>query len=121
MQGPGEVRIAACIVPSSNFEFDFGTALAGVIAGYDIVRLPQLFKRKRSMQQSVFALQSAGYTEIESKTLDPRPANAGHETALPRHEHCSATPLSAMALIVQARTQPTSRGFSDGKAKGLGR
>jgi quercetin dioxygenase-like cupin family protein len=38
------------------------------------------FKRKRSMQQSAFEaeLQSAGYTEIESKTLDPRPANAGH-------------------------------------------
>jgi quercetin dioxygenase-like cupin family protein len=32
------------------------------------------------MQQRVFEaeLQSAGYTEIESKTLDPRPANAGH-------------------------------------------
>jgi CRISPR/Cas system-associated endoribonuclease Cas2 len=30
------------------------------------------------MQQSVFEaeLQSAGYTEIESKTLDPKPANA---------------------------------------------
>ena len=38
------------------------------------------FKGKCSMQQSVFEakLQSAGYTEIESKTLDPRPANAGH-------------------------------------------
>ena len=32
------------------------------------------------MQQRVFEaeLQSAGYTEIESKTLDPRPPNAGH-------------------------------------------
>jgi quercetin dioxygenase-like cupin family protein len=32
------------------------------------------------MQQSVFEaeLQSAGYTEIESKTLDARPANDGH-------------------------------------------
>ena len=54
--------------------------MAGVVAAYAIVRCPQLFKRKRSMQQSVFEaeLQSAGYTEIESKTLDPRPANAGH-------------------------------------------
>jgi quercetin dioxygenase-like cupin family protein len=40
----------------------------------------QIFKGKHSMRQSVFEaeLQSAGYTEIESKTLDPRPANAGH-------------------------------------------
>jgi hypothetical protein len=32
------------------------------------------------MQQAAFEaeLKSAGYTEIESKTLDPRPANAGH-------------------------------------------
>ena len=32
------------------------------------------------MQQAEFEaeLKSAGYTEIESKTLDPRPANTGH-------------------------------------------
>jgi len=32
------------------------------------------------MQRHVFEaeLQSAGYTEIESKSLDPRPANTGH-------------------------------------------
>jgi quercetin dioxygenase-like cupin family protein len=32
------------------------------------------------MQQDVFEaeLKSAGYTEIEARTIDPRPANAGH-------------------------------------------
>lgn len=32
------------------------------------------------MQQDVFEaeLRSAGYTEIEAKALDPRPANSGH-------------------------------------------
>jgi quercetin dioxygenase-like cupin family protein len=34
----------------------------------------------RAMRQDAFEaeLRSAGYTEIETKTLDPRPANAGH-------------------------------------------
>lgn len=43
------------------------------------------------MQQSVFVaeLQSAGYTEIDSKTLDPRPANAGHAQITTSKDWCS--------------------------------
>jgi quercetin dioxygenase-like cupin family protein len=40
----------------------------------------RIFSGERSMQQDVFEteLRAAGYTAIEAKTIDPRPANTGH-------------------------------------------
>jgi quercetin dioxygenase-like cupin family protein len=42
--------------------------------------LKNMFRGKRAMQQNAFEaeLRSAGFVEIESKSLDPRPVNHGH-------------------------------------------